>query len=66
MTFNNLQWLICHKTKPNHTKKCKNFAGESVSFVFVFLNFMTNQCVNYSLKSLLKFPDENFSLPRKL
>ena len=24
LALNNLQWLICHKTKANKAKKCKN------------------------------------------
>ena len=26
LTLNNLQWLICHKTKPNQIKLCLFFA----------------------------------------
>ena len=44
LTFNNLQWLICHKTKPNSTIVCARFLfnlNEILALMYLpFLRFL--------------------------
>ena len=43
LALNNLQWLICHKTKPNQTRHClgkKNFF-KSCKFISTYLSLTT-------------------------
>ena len=38
MALNSLQWLICHKTKPNLFPRCKNKrTGKDFGYLLMFM-----------------------------
>ena len=40
LALNNLQWLICHKTKPNHSQSTQGLVFWAELYVKVSENFM--------------------------
>ena len=60
LALNNQQWLICHKTKPNHTKRTiyqiaesrELYNGTLLSMVHTFQS-------NHLRRHLLKFVDNS-------
>ena len=50
LAFNNPQWLICHKTKPNQKKKDVAFLYLSIYlyiYIYIYIHWNSTDCIFY-------------------